>query len=152
MNLHDDPGAMFRTVLPEGPPPPAELDLDQIVRDGYRARRRHRALLGGAATTGVMGVAALLVIGVVGLPIGEAEPVEDQTEQVPPAAEAIEDLSMAGYPYDHAWEYPVDPVTNAIVAPEEAQAVGADATEAFGQLLADAGIWNDPVNTTDTGE
>ncbi|MBO3732631.1 hypothetical protein [Glycomyces niveus] len=153
MNLQNDPGAMFRTVLPEAPPPPAELDLDQIVRDGYRARRRHRALLGGAATTGVMAVAGLLVIGVVGLPIGEADPAENRTVQAdPPAAESIEDLSMAGYPYDHAWEYPEDPETNAIVAPEEAQAVGADATEAFGQLLADAGIWADPVNTNDTGE
>jgi hypothetical protein len=90
---------------------------------------------------------------VVGLPIGEADPAEDRTQSAdPPAAESIEDLSMAGYPYDHAWESPEDPETNAIIEPEEAQAIGADATEAFGQLLADAGIWEDPVNTFDSGE
>jgi hypothetical protein len=154
MNLHDDPGAMFRTALPETPPPPPDLDLDRIVRDGYRARLRRRALLGGAASTGVMAVAALLAISVVGLPGGDPDPADDSTQAAdPPAAEeAIEDPAMAGYPYDHAWEYPEDPVTNAIVAPEEAKAIGADAAEAFGQLLTDAGIWEDPKNTVDTGE
>jgi hypothetical protein len=154
MNLHDDPGAMFRTALPETPPPPSDLDLDRIVRDGYRARLRRRAVLGGAASTGVAAVAGLLALTVVGLPGGDRDPSDGAQ---PPAAdetfeETVEDPETAGYPYDYAWEYPADPRTNAIVAPEEAEAIGADATAAFGQLLADAGIWEDPVNTFDTGE
>lgn len=153
MNLHDDPGAMFRTALPETPPPPPDLDLDRIVRDGYRARLRRRAVLGGAASTGVAAVAGLLALTVVGLPGGDRDPSDDAH---PPAAEeteeAVEDPELAGYPYDYAWEYTVDPVSNAIVAPQEAETIGADAATAFGQLLADAGIWEDPVNTFDTGE
>jgi hypothetical protein len=148
MNLQDDPGAMFRTVLPEAPPPPAELDLDQIVRDGYRARRRHRALLGGAATTGVMAVAALLVIGVVGLPIGEADPAEDRTQSAdPPAGEEIDPL-MAGYPYapDWGWEDAAAGFTSNSAHSEELMMVKDAATAAFGQLLVDGGVWEDPSN------
>jgi hypothetical protein len=100
MNLQDDPRAMFRTVLPDAPPPPRELDLDQIVRDGYRARRRHQMAIGGAATTGVAAVAAVLALTVVGLPDGTADPAEDPSVAAPPPAEeAPQDPAMSGYPY-----------------------------------------------------
>lgn len=146
---------MFRTVLPDAPPPPRELDLDQIVRDGYRARRRHRAAIGGAASTGVAAVAAVLALTVVGLPGGEPDPADDPTgaaNSSPPEERVVEDPAMAGYPYDYAWEYSEDPLTNAAVPSPEAEEISADATEAFGQLLADAGMWEDAVNTFDTGE
>lgn len=98
MNQYDDPEAMFRTAMPEAPPPSADLDLDRIVSDGYRSRRRHRALIGGAATTGVAAVAAVLALTAVGLP---GDPTDDPTNAVPPAAEegSVEDASMSGYPY-----------------------------------------------------
>jgi hypothetical protein len=154
MNLHDDPGAMFRTALPETLPPPSDLDLDRIVRDGYRARRRRRALLGAAASTGVAAVAGVLALTVVGLPGGDRHPTGDPTDgaQPPAADETVTDPETAGYPYDHAWEYPTDPQTNATIAPEEAEDIGADATAAFGQLLTDAGIWDNPENIFDTGD
>jgi hypothetical protein len=155
MNLQDeDPGTVFRKAMPEEEPPPGRFDLDRIVRDGYRARRRHRAVLGGAATSGVAAVAAVLALSVTGLPGGHADPAEDPTgaATTSPGEEEVVDPEMAGYPYDHAWEYPEDPITNATVASEEAETIGADAAEAFGQLLTDAGIWEDPVNTFDTGE
>jgi hypothetical protein len=159
MNLQDeDPKAVFRQAMPEDEPPPARFDLDRIVRDGYRSRRRHRAMLGGAATSGVAAVAAVLTLSVTGIPGWNHDPVDDPTDgaanSAPPEEEEVDvaDAAMAGYPYDHAWEYPTDPETNAIVWPEEVEAIGADAAEAFGQLLADAGVWDDPENTVDTGE
>jgi hypothetical protein len=152
MNLQDDPGAVFRELKPE--PPPAAFDLDRIVRDGYKVRRRHRAVLGGAVTAGVAAVAAVFSMSLVGLPgvrDDEGDP-NEAAESTAAEPDVIEDPSMAGYPYDHAWENPVDPETNAIVTPEEAQTISDDATAAFGQLLADAGAWDDPLNTVDTGE
>lgn len=153
MNLQDDPGAVFRELMPETPPS-AAFDLDKIVRDGYKTRRRHRAALGGAVTAGVAAVAAAFSVSLVGLPgvqDEEGDP-NDAAETSAAEPEVIEDPSMAGYPYDHAWQYPSDPVTNVSIRPEEAQVISDDATAAFGQLLADAGAWDDPLNTIDTGE
>ena len=81
MNLQDDPGAVFRNTMPETTPPPAQFDLDRIVRDGYRARRRQRAVIGGAGSAGVAAVAAVLAlsIGIV--------PNRDDGTNGPPAAD-----------------------------------------------------------------
>ncbi|MFG3339633.1 hypothetical protein [Glycomyces sp. NPDC048151] len=156
MNLQDDPEAVFRTVMPESPPPTSELDLDRIVRDGYRARRRHRAVLGGAATTGVAAVAGVLAITVVGLPGGTTDPTEDPTggDTAPPAAEeTIDDPSMAGYPYREDWGLADGGGEYAEYEPSaEVLTVQDAATAAFGQLLADNGVWNDPENTPDEEE
>lgn len=150
MNLQDDPGAVFRTAMPESPPPPSELDLDRIVRDGYRSRRRHRALLGGAATTGVAAVAGVLALTVVGLPGRHADPAEDPTSAAsqPPAEVVIEDPSMAGYPYREDWgTTPTDGDAFSNYRPsEELMSVKTAATEAFGHLLVEGGVWEDPAN------
>ncbi|THV28749.1 hypothetical protein [Glycomyces paridis] len=89
MNTHDDPGTLFRQTLTDDEPPPARFDLDRIVRDGYRVRRRQRALLGGAATTGVAAVAAVLALSLAGSP-GE--------RRETPAAGFDFHTAMAGYP------------------------------------------------------
>lgn len=152
MNLHDDPGAMFRTVLPDTSPPPPDLDLDQIVREGYRARRRHRAVIGGAATTGVAAVAAVLALTVVGLPGGSPDPADDPTGGAnPPAAEeaVVEDPTTAGYPYREDWgQGPSgDAEMGAFEPGDELVSVKEAATAAFGPLLADGGAWDDLANT-----
>jgi hypothetical protein len=150
MNLQDDPGAVLDRVLPDQPPPPAQFDLDKIVRDGYRARRRHRAVLGGAATAGVAGVATVLAFTVIGLPGGSAEPAEDDPigSATPPAAEeTIEDPAMAGYPYREEWGMSFSEGMDGNFDPnEELMSVKDAATEAFGQLLVDGGVWEDPAN------
>lgn len=151
MNQYDDPEAMFRTAMPEAPPPSADLDLDRIVSDGYRSRRRHRALIGGAATTGVAAVAAVLALTVVGLPGGSADPAEDPTDGAnPPAGETtVDDPTMAGYPYFENWG--MDPASGDVMSGnytygEELMSVKDAATAAFGPLLVDGGVWDDPAN------
>ncbi|GAA2122442.1 hypothetical protein [Glycomyces algeriensis] len=118
MNLQDDPGAVFRTVMPEAPPPPRQLDLDQVVRDGYRARRRHQMVLGGAATTGVAAVAAVLALTVVGLPGSSADPADDPASNsaaAPPAEEeAVDDPAMSGYPYAEEDQFDSEAEQNAL--------------------------------------
>ncbi|HEX2142949.1 MAG TPA: hypothetical protein VHG10_00425 [Glycomyces sp.] len=151
MNFHDDPGAVFRKAMPDTPPPSSQLDLDKIVRDGYRTRNRHRALLGGSVTTGVAAIAAVLALSVTGLP-GTDDPngaANDPTESAttPPEEVDVTDAEMAGYPYDHGWGQ-VEDENGAIDWNQEILGVGDAATEAFGQLLADTGVWDDPANPT----
>jgi hypothetical protein len=151
MNLQDDdPGAVFRTAMPEEEPPPTRFDLDRIVRDGYRARRRHRAVLGGAATSGVAAVAAVLALSVTGIPGFTPEPTEDQTEEVTSAPDqeeaVVEDPEMAGYPHSDTWG--TAPGSGGYrQSSEELLDVTSAATEVFGPLLANAGVWDDPANT-----
>jgi hypothetical protein len=123
MNLQDDPEAVFRKAMPQTPPPPARFDLDRIVQDGYRARRRHRAALGGAATAGVAAVAAVLALSVGGLP---------RQDEAPPVTEFDFDTAMAGYPPEAiAPTGEIDPHQRTLTAA---------AKEAFGDLAADAGF------------
>ena len=141
MNLQDDPGAAFRQAMPDTPPPPAQFDLDKIVRDGYRSRNRHRAVLGGAVTTGVAAVAAVLALSVVGFPGGGEDPNGDQ------AAEQSNDLAMSGYPYDEHLATEFDEESGEWIGQtDELMEVKEAATAAFGQLLVDAGVWDDPQN------
>lgn len=139
MNLHDeDPKAVFRQAMPEGEPPPARFDLDRIVRDGYRARRRHRTVLGGAATSGVAAVAAVLTLSVTGIPGWNPDPAEDPTGEaansVPPEEEVIEDFAMAGYPYAQMDNWGSD---------SEASEVSAAAQAAFKELTVAAGMFDE---------
>ncbi|WP_026922480.1 hypothetical protein [Glycomyces arizonensis] len=136
MNDHD-PTDIIGRALPDAPPP-ARFDLDRAVSDGYRARRRHRAVLGGAATAGVAAFAGAMAL-VIGLNPGGGGG--------PAAADGFDfDPAMAGYPYDEDWGAAQDEEETA--EPRgEAREVKDAATEAFGQLLADAGIWNDAQRT-----
>jgi hypothetical protein len=133
----DDPGAVFRAAMPEEEPP-ARFDLDRIVSEGYRSRRRQRAVLGGAATSGVAAVAAVLALSVTGLPGGHIDPSEDATgtssaspgEDPPP----IDDPAMAGYPYAQMDEWGSE---------AEADAVTAAAQAAFKDLTIAAGMFDE---------
>ncbi len=126
MNLQDDPGAVFRNAMPETTPPPAQFDLDRIVRDGYRARRRQRAVIGGAGSAGVAAVAAVLA-----LSIGIVPNRDDGTDG-PPAADFDFDTAMAGYPPDAT--APVSGIDHQMKELTEA------AKDAFGDLAVDAGF------------
>ncbi|WP_112139079.1 hypothetical protein [Glycomyces dulcitolivorans] len=95
MQPQDDTGTLFRQARPDTTPQEASLDLDSIMRDGYRARRRNRAVLGGATTVGVAAVAAVLAFSVGVLNPGK----ETDRPQDFPAGEGFAfDPSMAGYP------------------------------------------------------
>ncbi|MCC3765494.1 hypothetical protein K3N28_20745 [Glycomyces sp. TRM65418] len=157
MNLQDDdPGEVFRKAMPEAEPPPARFDLDRIVRDGYRVRRRHRAVLGGAAASGVAAVAAVLALSVTGMPGTPTGAADDPSTDAstPPEAVVVEDPAMAGYPYAEEWGTVADGdwAGGVYRENEEAAEVKAAATEAFGQLLAEAGVWDDPANTAPEDE
>ncbi|MEU5871076.1 hypothetical protein AB0A73_05875 [Glycomyces sp. NPDC047369] len=67
MDQHDDTAVLLRQARPDTGAEDAPLDLDAVVRAGYRARRHSRAVLGGA-TAGVAGLAAVLVLSLGGLP------------------------------------------------------------------------------------
>ncbi|MCD0447204.1 hypothetical protein LO763_26670 [Glycomyces sp. A-F 0318] len=144
MNLQDDPGAVFRNAVPDIEPPPARFDLDRIVQDGYRVRRRHRAVLGGAATTGVAAVAAVLALSAGVIPGGTTDPADDATSP-PPADTEAEDPAMSGYPYDDDWGMVLNEDGEQRSGSELLEVKEA-ATEAFGELLAGAGVWEDPAN------
>jgi hypothetical protein len=134
MNLQDDPGAVFRVAMPEKEPP-ARFDLDRIVSDGYRSRRRHRAVLGGAATSGVAAVAAVLALSVTGIP-GTTDPTEDPTDAAGSQSEeeqrTIDDPAMAGYPYAEYDEWGSEAEADQVTA--AAQAVFKDLTIAAGMF------------------
>ncbi|SDD31124.1 hypothetical protein [Glycomyces harbinensis] len=125
---HDDPRAVFRQAMPEATPPDAPFDLDRIVQDGYLARRRHRAVLGAAATTGVAAVAAVLALSVAGFPDGFADPV-DPAEQS--GESAAEEFAMSGYPYAPG---------DQLGSEDEREILRDAAVESFSTLLEDAGV------------
>lgn len=54
---------------------------------------------------------------------------------------------MAGYPYDVDWASELDEETGYNRSTEEAAEVHGALTEAFGLLLAESGMWDDPQNT-----
>lgn len=128
MNLQDDPEAVFRKAMPNTAPPPARFDLDLIVQDGYRARRRHRAALGGAATAGVAAVAAVLAFsaGVIPGTTDDADTVN------PPAAGGVDDPAMAGYPW---------PGEGGFGDPAVADQLTEAGRDVFGDILVDTGLY-----------
>jgi len=123
MNLQDDPGAVLRELMPEQPPS-GSFDLDRIVSDGYKARRRHRAVLASAAATGVAAIAGVLALSIAGLP---GVLVDDG----PPAAEDG-DTALSGYPM---------PGEEGFGDPETAQALTEAARDAFAPLLLETGLF-----------
>lgn len=129
----EDPGKVIGKAMPDTPPP-ASFDLDRIVSDGYRARRRHRVALGGAVATSVTAVAAAIAM-VVSLSPGDASGGLDAAESEPvgPAQTAVDDPATAGYPYSDAW-------WNTESSPESRE-VGEALAEVFEPILTDAGLW-----------
>ncbi|MFB9662209.1 hypothetical protein ACFQS3_05765 [Glycomyces mayteni] len=125
MNLQDDPGAVLRELMPDRPPAGA-FDLDGIVRDGYRARRRHRAVLAGASATSVAVIAGVLAVSITGLPGVIADP------NGPPASETGPDTALSGYP---------QPGEEGFGDPDVAQALTEAGRDAFAPLLVDTGLF-----------
>ncbi|MQM25027.1 hypothetical protein [Glycomyces albidus] len=129
MNLQDDPGTVFREIMPDTTPPPAAFDLDRIISDGYKARRRHRAVLGGASATSVAAIVGVLVFSVAGLPGGGSDEAEDH--DVPAATEDF-DYANAGYPL---------PGPDGYGDPAVAEALTEAGRAAFGDLLIATGLF-----------
>jgi hypothetical protein len=93
MNLRDETGTLFRQARPDTTPKDAALDIDAVMRDGYRARRRGFAVIGGAASAGVAAVAAVLA-----LSLGVTAPVGEPDREIPAAEPFDFDPAHAGYP------------------------------------------------------
>lgn len=131
----EDPGNVIGKAMPDTPPP-ARFDLDRIVSDGYRARRRHRVALGGAVTASVMAVTAAIAMVVAlspggasgGLDAAESEPVDPE-----PTETVVDDPAAAGYPFSDAW-WSLEPTA-------ESREVEEALTEVFAPILTDAGLW-----------
>ncbi|RRS00169.1 hypothetical protein [Glycomyces terrestris] len=131
MNLQDDPGAVFRANLPDLTPPPAEFDLDRIVRDGHKIRRRQRAVLGGASATSVAAIAAVLALSAGVIPDGILKE-DDELPPTPSQELEAEPFALAGYPW---------PGDDGFGDPAEAEALTAAGREAFGDLLIATGLF-----------
>jgi hypothetical protein len=119
------PTDMLARAIPDELPPD-RIDVERIIGDGDRARRRHRAALAGASLAGVAVLAAATAFAVVqnGAPPEEATPY--------PAAAFEFDPAMAGYPEE------VPPGETG-----EGDRFAGDAGERFGPLLVEAGVWSD---------
>jgi hypothetical protein len=131
MNLHDDPGALFRDHMPDTTPPPAAFDLDKIVRDGYKARRRHRAVLGGASATSVAAIASVLALSVGVLP---KDPTDDDSNLPTTSEDLLPDFAHAGYPW---------PGEDGFGDQAVADQLTAAGREAFGDLLISTGLFGE---------
>ncbi|MCD0447495.1 hypothetical protein LO763_28155 [Glycomyces sp. A-F 0318] len=95
MNEQDETGDLIRRSKPDTTLQEASIDIDTIVQDGYRSRRRGFAVVGAAATTGVAAVAAVLAFSA-----GLLAPVDGpEGAQEFPAGEPFGfDPAQAGYP------------------------------------------------------
>ena len=129
-----DPEEVIGKALPDSAPP-ARFDLDKIVNDGYRVRRRNRAVLGGAATAGVAALAGAMAL-VIGLSPGAdgdggPAPADSATPDEETSTPVVDDPSMAGYPYAEMDEFGND---------TERDALHEGAVAAFGDLLVDSGL------------
>lgn len=93
MNLQDETGTIIRRARPDTTPKEAALDIDAVVRDGYRSRRRGFAAVGAAATAGVAAVAAVLA-----LSLGGPAPLDETVEPLPAGDPFGFDPAQAGYP------------------------------------------------------
>lgn len=120
----DNPGEVFRKAMPDSPPQ-SHFDLDRIVADGYRVRRRNRTVLGATTAAGVSVLAAVTALAfTLNAPEGQA----------PQAADGFEldqDLVMSAYS-EEGW-YQTE------AAALEAQELTEAAKTHFGELLVDAG-------------
>ncbi|GAA1692054.1 hypothetical protein GCM10009830_44740 [Glycomyces endophyticus] len=127
MQPHDDTGTMFRQARPDTTPTEAPLDLDTIMRGGYRARRRHRAVIGAAATSGAAVLAA-----VIALSAGVFDPAAESAppHEYPAGAGFDFDPATAAYPRN-SWADEWDDVPGALDAAAEA---------AFGDLVVNGGF------------
>jgi hypothetical protein len=145
--MHDDHDAadLIGNALPKNQPPP-RFDLDQIVRDGYRVRRRNRIMASGSAALGVVAAVGAIALLVSFQPSGPPPVADEPTPEITEQDDepVIEDTAMAGYPYDHQWQFLEDPVTNALVSSEEEITIGDAATELFAELLVASGLWSEP--------
>jgi hypothetical protein len=122
---HVDVATVFAQARPDEPTPETALDLKRVMREGYRARRRQRAVVGGAAATGVCAVAAVLALSLTGMP----DPVpEEQEQQQFPAADFGFDPALAGYPAG-TWDW-------GVAQPELQEA----ANDVLGGLAVEAGF------------
>lgn len=126
MNPQDDVATVFAEARPDDPPPRTALDVKQLMRAGYRARRRNRTAIAGAAVAGACAVAAVLTLSVTGLP-GGTEDVERQ--QFSADEEFGFDPAWAGYPGDQTGEW-------GVAQPELQEA----ATAVFGDLAVEGGF------------
>lgn len=128
MSPHIDPQIAFAAARPDDPSPGTAVDVKQAMRDGYRARRRRRAVLGGTTATGVCAIAAVLALSVTGLPTGDQE-----RRELPAGEEFAFDPVHAGYPKNEAG--------NDWAAPQPALQEAADA--ALGALAIETGFLDD---------
>lgn len=128
MSPHLDPQAAFAAARPDDPSPGTAIDVKQAMRQGYRARRRRRAVVGTATASGVCAIAAVLALSVTGLPADEPE------RQAFPAGEGFAfDPANAGYPKNE--------VGNDWATPQPALQEAADA--ALGTLAIETGFLAD---------
>lgn len=123
MNTPDDAPELLRRARPDTPSVGGDLDLDRIMRDGYRARRRNLAVVGGATGAGVAAVAAVLALSV--LPPADPDP------DGPLAGGGAADAAMSGYPFEPDEEFGTD---------EERAQVSDAAAAAFGDLVTESGL------------
>lgn len=129
MDPQTEVATVFTQARPDEPTPETALDLKRVMREGYRARRRHRAVVGGSAATGVCAVAAVLALSLTGLP--EPDTDTDTDTEVPqqfPAADFGFDPALAGYPAD-TWDW-------GVAQPELQEA----ANDVLGTLAIEAGF------------
>ncbi|THV39761.1 hypothetical protein [Glycomyces buryatensis] len=117
-----------RRATPETQPPAPRIDLDRVVRDGYRARARGRAVLGGTTFAGVAAVAGVLAL-TAGLLPGQ-DTGDDQNAAEGDEA-GISDYGMAGYPYVAGDHFDKD---------EERAELQEAATSAYEDLLVSSGV------------
>ncbi|WP_199035977.1 hypothetical protein [Glycomyces salinus] len=124
--MHDD--EISREAIGRALPdtePPTQFDLDRIVADGYRTRRRNRAVLGGATAAGVSALAAVTAL---------AFTLNSPQDPGPQAADGFEvDQGLVMSAYAEADWYRTE------AAAIEAQELTEAAKAEFGDLLVEAG-------------
>ncbi|SDK53217.1 hypothetical protein SAMN05216298_0435 [Glycomyces sambucus] len=129
MTQHDNAPELLRRASARLAVDEPDLDLDSIMRQGYRERRRRHAALAGAAGAGVAAVAAVLALSLAGPPRTE-DP--GPTGKDPDPSE-VEDPVTSGYPY----------AAEGFGTASELAQLDDAAAAAFGQLLADTGVLAD---------
>ncbi|WP_335987841.1 hypothetical protein [Glycomyces sp. MUSA5-2] len=119
MDQHDDTATLLRRARPDTGAEDAPLDLDAVVKAGYRARRRSRAAL-GSATAAIACLAAVLVFSLGGVP---------GRQEFPAGAPLGFDPAMAGYlgPAADTWDRRQPELDEAL-------------RDAFGDLAVDSGF------------
>ncbi|WP_026922478.1 hypothetical protein [Glycomyces arizonensis] len=149
--MHDDSHIVesLRNARPELVPP-VEFDVDRIMADGRRLRRRNRLALGGASAAGVVAavsaIALVLTMSPESAPVDTADPAPQTTAAEEEEAPAVDptDAAMAGYPWTEAWSYGspggLDLDLKAATA------------AAFAGLLVEGGLWDESAIPEPTAE